>query len=294
MPHTKSATPHTPPAISFDHVSFSYAPNSSVSTSASITSGQNIALDDVHFSIRKGEYLAILGPNGGGKTTLLKLMLGLLHPTQGHILLAGQAPQRTIPRIGYVPQYTQARPDFPISVMDAVLMGMIGTQKSLFTSHWRKDSATTDRVSVILEQVGLKGFEKSPFAKLSGGQRQRVIVARALISEPEILLLDEPTASIDPHGAFCFYEFLSSLQGSRTIVVVSHDLSITSTNCSAIAFVNRQVVVHRGSKLSPDMLHMLYGQHTACCPVESFINTISSSLPLHTGGYGQPPLAQSV
>lgn len=263
------------PAISFDHVSFSYACTPSAKTANDIsTTEPNWVLNDVDFTINKGEYLAILGPNGGGKTTLLKLMLGLLQPTQGQILLAGQAPQHSVSRIGYVPQYTQARPDFPITVMDAVLMGMVG--RRFFGTHWRKDSETTGRASSILEQVGLKGFEKAHFAKLSGGQRQRVIVARALISEPEILLLDEPTASIDPHGAFCFYEFLSSLQGPRTIVVVSHDLSITSTNCSAIAFVNRQVVVHRGTTLSPDMLHMLYGQHGGACPINSFIDTISS------------------
>lgn len=262
------------PAISFDHVSFRYNVGASPSTTGATE--PSWTLDDVNFSIKKGEYLAILGPNGGGKTTLLKLMLGLLQPTQGKILLAGQAPQANVSRIGYVPQYTQARPDFPISVMDAVLMGMIGNRRRFFGTQWRKDSETTDRASTILEQVGLKGFEKAAFAKLSGGQRQRVVVARALISEPEILLLDEPTASIDPHGAFCFYEFLSSLQGPRTIVVVSHDLSITSTNCSAIAFVNRQVVVHRGTALSPDMLHMLYGQHTCACPINNFIDTISS------------------
>ncbi|MFI3272696.1 MAG: ATP-binding cassette domain-containing protein [Pseudomonadota bacterium] len=258
--------PQSKAAISFDHVSFSYTQPSTA---------QNLALSDVHFSIQKGEYLAVLGPNGGGKTTLLKLMLGLLSPNHGTIRMANQLPQDAVSRIGYVPQFTQARPDFPISVMDAVLMGMVGGKKSLFGSHWRKNTETTDRASAILQQVGLKGFEKAAFAKLSGGQRQRVIVARALISEPEILLLDEPTASIDPRGAFCFYEFLSSLQGPRTIVVVSHDLSITSTNCSAIALVNREVRLHRGSTLSPDMLHMLYGQHAPSCPVESFISTIS-------------------
>lgn len=273
MSHNAHASSGESPAISFDHVSFAYDANNEQDNNA------NLVLNDVHFTLNKGEYLAVLGPNGGGKTTLLKLMLGLLQPNQGRILMANQAPHDAVSRIGYVPQYTQARPDFPISVMDAVLMGMVGAKKSVFGSHWRKNSETTDRVSTVLEQVGLKDFEKSSFANLSGGQRQRVIVARALISDPEILLLDEPTASIDPRGAFCFYEFLSSLQGPHTIVVVSHDLSITSTQCSAIAFVNRQVLLHRGSTLTSDMLHMLYGQHDPCCPMESFINTVSATLP---------------
>lgn len=267
--------PHADNAICFDHVSFSYE-----GLSQDVSPAQGLALEDVHFSIKKGEYLAVLGPNGGGKTTLLKLMLGLLSPSKGSIRMFDETPSNAVARIGYVPQYTQARPDFPISVMDAVLMGMVGSQRRFFGAHWHKNSETTDRVSAILDQVGLHGRERAAFATLSGGQRQRVIVARALISNPDILLLDEPTASIDPHGAFCFYEFLSALQGPRTIVVVSHDLSITSTDCSAIAFVNRRVLLHRGSELSPDMLSMLYGQHGKSCPIDSFIHTISSSVPL--------------
>lgn len=284
MPHCPQASSSDTLAISFDHVSFAYGAQTNSNDDA------NNVLHDVTFSVKKGEYLAVLGPNGGGKTTMLKLMLGLLEPSQGSILMANQAPQDAVSRIGYVPQFTQARPDFPISVMDAVLMGMVGAKKSLFGFHWRKNSESMDRASTILGQVGLQGFEKKSFANLSGGQRQRVIVARALISNPEILLLDEPTASIDPRSAFCFYEFLASLQEQHTIVVVSHDLSITSTQCSAIAFVNRQVLLHRGSTLTTDMLHMLYGQHENCCPMSSFISTISATLPAVHHNISSSPL----
>lgn len=252
-------------AIRFDNVTFAY--------------GKNTALENVTLDVRKGEYLAVLGPNGGGKTTMLKLMLGLLAPQAGAVSIFDGPPREAVARIGYVPQYTGARLDFPVTVIDAVIMGMAGTRRGLFGTHWCKDDETVHRARTALAQVGLDGKENILFGGLSGGQRQRAIVARALVSEPDILLLDEPTASIDPRGKFCFYEFLATLQGPRTIVVVSHDLSIANTHFSAVAFVNRSVLLSRGAGLTQEMLQTLYGQHDTTCPMGSFINSMSTLFP---------------
>lgn len=257
------------PAVCFSDVSFAYENQSATEP----------ALQNVTFCIEQGEYLAVVGPNGGGKSTLLRLILGLLEPQTGTISIMGKSPQQMQSRIGYVPQYTQARTDFPISVLDVVLMGMTGNQRSLFGRHWRKDTTTKEKALRTLEQVGLPNKEKALFDSLSGGQKQRVIVARALMSEPEILLLDEPTASIDPQGKFCFYEFLSTLQGHYTIIVASHDLGIANARFSAVAFVNQKVLLHRGSDLPEDILYTFYGKHEAGCPMDTLLQSVRGSYP---------------
>lgn len=253
------------PAIRLDGVSFAYGPTT--------------VLENVTFEVGRGDYLAVLGPNGGGKTTLLKLVLGLLPPLHGTVEVFGGPPRGAVSRIGYVPQYTVARLDFPVTVLDAVLMGMAGTRHGLAGRHWRRDEASMDKARTALRQVGLEGVEDRPFGRLSGGQRQRAVVARALMGDPEILLLDEPTASIDPQGKFCFYEFLGTLHGPRTIIVVSHDLSIASTGFTSVAFVNRTVLLGHGGGLSREMLQMLYGQHDPTCPMGSFIQSLSTMFP---------------
>lgn len=264
-------TPTRSPVIRFDDVSFAH--------------GESRVLEGVTFEVGHGDYLAVLGPNGGGKTTLLKLMLGLLKPRTGRVEMFGGPPAQALSRIGYVPQYTGARLDFPVTVLDAVLMGMAGMHHGLVGRHWIRDRASVDKARTVLQQVGLDGFDDRPFGRLSGGQRQRAVVARALMGDPELLLLDEPTASIDPQGKFCFYEFLGGLHGPRTIVVVSHDLSLASTGFTSVAFVNRSVLVGRGGGLTRDMLQMLYGQHDPTCPMGSFIQSMTSIFPQ------QPPEA---
>jgi zinc transport system ATP-binding protein len=280
MPASAPATPdapHTPhePVIAVRDLCFAY--------------GDEPVLDHVDLTVERGEFLAVLGPNGGGKTTLLKLLLGLLAPRSGGVTLFGGAPQAALPRIGYVPQYSTARLDFPVTVLDVVLMGLAGTRRGLLGRHWSRDAASTDRAREALDQVGLSGMEKRMVGELSGGQRQRAVVARALMAQPELLLLDEPTASIDPQGSFCFFEFLGTLRGPHTLVVVSHDLSIATSTFSNVAFVNRTLVHSRGAGLTPEMLSMLYGHHEKTCPMGAFISSVSGLFPVLPKAEDLPP-----
>jgi ABC-type Mn/Zn transport systems, ATPase component len=233
-------------------------------------------LQNIHLTMQAGELLAIIGPNGGGKTTLLRLMLGLLQPEADCIRIFGALPAEISGNIGYVPQFSTLRPDFPATVLETVLMG--GTAPSWFGGSWSRGKKAKDRAMSYLDVLGLADCSTKPVGSLSGGQRQRALVARALMSKPErdqnggtqppfLLLLDEPTASIDPQGKFCFYEFLGKLKGSISIIVVSHDLFMVSPFFSSIAFVNKTLTRLNGSELSPENLTLLFGQHMHDCPV---------------------------
>lgn len=265
--HPHPATPHAdaPADIVLDDVCFAY--------------GDNPVIEHAAIRIRHGEFIAVLGPNGGGKSTLLKLMLGLLQPASGTVQVLGTTPREALSRIGYVPQYSTARLDFPVSVLDTILMGQSGRGRGFFARQWSTNRESLDRARHALAQVGLEGMESRPYGALSGGQRQRALVARALMGDPPLLLMDEPTASIDPQGTFCFFEFLATLRGPRTIVVVSHDLSISGAGCDGVIFVNRSVKRTEGKGLTPDLLHMLYGQHDRTCPMGAFIQSVSTLFP---------------
>ena len=192
-------------------------------------------LENVNLTIKDDDFLAIIGPNGGGKSTLLKLILGLLPLQSGTI-------EKNIEnnQVGYVPQNTNLNIDFPITSLEVVLMGHISSKKRLF-------GYSKDEISCALEslnQVGMKDFANKKIGDLSGGQRQRVFIARALCSNPKIMLLDEPTASIDVQGQQEIYELLRELNKTICIVVVSHDLSILLNYAKNVAHVNRGLVYH--------------------------------------------------
>jgi zinc transport system ATP-binding protein len=192
-------------------------------------------LENVNLTIKDDDFLAIIGPNGGGKSTLLKLILGLLPLQSGTI-------EKNIEnnQVGYVPQNTNLNIDFPITALEVVLMGHISSKKRLF-------GYSKDEISCAIEslnQVGMKDFANKKIGDLSGGQRQRVFIARALCSNPKIMLLDEPTASIDVQGQQEIYELLRELNKSICIVVVSHDLSILLNYAKNVAHVNRGLVYH--------------------------------------------------
>jgi len=229
------------------------------------------ALEGVNLTVQQGDYVAIFGPNGGGKTTLLKCILGLLQPREGSVSVFGKPPTQARDRIGYVPQYATMRDTIPAKVADVVSMGCVASPCNNLLSMWKKPKNMLAEAEKALEQVGLGGMLQTRFADLSGGQRQRVIVARALMAKPAILLLDEPTANIDPQGKFCFYEFLGSLPQNITTIVVSHDLSIATSGFSALAVVNRTLHFERGGKLTPELLASLYGEHEPSCPMGTFI-----------------------
>ena len=200
----------TKQVVEFDNVSFGY-------------SGAVPVLSDVSFSIERNHSVCIVGPNGGGKSTLIKLILGLLEPDEGKIGVLGGEPEDARTRIGYMPQYIRYDQSFPVSVMDVALMGRIGKSAHVFYSQGDK-SATLE----ALDEMGVADLAGRPFNDLSGGQRQRVLIARALACDPELLLLDEPTANVDPAVESQLHHILKQLTERITVITVSHDLGFVS------------------------------------------------------------------
>jgi len=197
-------------------------------------------LDNINLKVQKNDFLAIIGPNGGGKTTLLKLIIGINKIQSGEISVLGTAPHKNLSNIGYVPQNTNINTTFPIKVKEVVLMGNTGEKKSLFGYSKKEISIALD----ALEQVGMKGYADTKIGNLSGGQRQRVFIARALCSNPKILLLDEPTSSIDAKGQKNIYALLQKLHKNITVIVVSHDISVVLEYATKVAYINKNLVLH--------------------------------------------------
>ncbi len=198
----------------------------------------NIILDDITLTINEGDYVAIIGPNGGGKTTFVKLLLGLRDATSGTIMITNQTPKKARNTIGYLPQYVNFNMDMPINVMDIVLQGRMRKDK-LFYSKEDRDIALAQ-----LEKMQIAHLKERKIKELSGGQRQRVLLARALAKEPTILILDEPTASIDLEGQKEIYTLLKSLP--LTKIVVSHDINILFEGVNKVAHINKKLHLHEG------------------------------------------------
>ncbi len=221
-------------------------------------------LTAVNLSVERGEFASIIGPNGGGKTTLVRLMLGLLQPQTGRILLFGDEPEKERLRVGYTPQYLSLDHRFPITVEEIVLMGRLGQKKerkSFFPFHPVGRFSKADRIAAqtALERMRIADLAVSPFGGLSGGQRQRVFIARALVSDPELLILDEPTNNIDPGSTELLYDLLTELNKSVTILMVSHDLGIVSQYVRSVICVNEKVVVHPTSAFNGTIIRDMYG-----------------------------------
>jgi zinc transport system ATP-binding protein len=211
-------------------------------------------LSDVDFEIFARDSVCIVGPNGGGKTTLVKLMLGLLEPDRGRVRIFGGSPREKRKRIGYVPQYAQYDARFPISVREVVSLGRLGNSLS---GHFTADDRT--EVMAALEAVNLADLADRSFASLSGGQRQRVLIARALSSRGDILILDEPTANIDHESEQHFFELLGRLNKHMAILMVTHEVGFASTFFKRIICVNKQVYIHPTSELTGDLIQNMYG-----------------------------------
>jgi zinc transport system ATP-binding protein len=221
---------------------------------ASFSYDESYALQGMNLQVRAGQFVSVVGPNGGGKTTFLKLLLGLIRPTEGTVQVFGMRPEKARARIGYMPQFTQADQQFPVTSLDVVMMGRL-RPVGMYSKNDRR------KASLALADVGLAGFEKRPFSQLSGGQRQRVLIARALSSDPELLLLDEPTANLDFQVAEDFYALLRRLNERMTILLVSHDLGLVSKTVETVICLNRKCAVHPTAELTPEIIDEIYGEH---------------------------------
>jgi len=215
-------------------------------------------LEDVDLTIQPREAVCIVGPNGGGKTTLVKLMLGLLKPDRGEVLVFGRSPGQSRLRIGYMPQYARHDLQFPATVTDVVLMGRLG-RKGVAGFLGLFGKADRDAAREALGRVGMDKFARQPFSAISGGQRQRVLIARALCCQPDLLVLDEPTANVDILVESQLSEVLKELNQRMTILLVSHDLGFVSHLVETVVCVNRTVVVHPTSELDGDAIRDVYG-----------------------------------
>lgn len=231
------------PAVDISGVRFAY-------------DGHNDVLRDVDLRVEADETVAVVGPNGGGKTTLLKLLLGLLRPDAGTVRVFAQRPGQARGQVGYVPQYVQFDPHFPVTAWDVVLMGRLGCSRGL----GRYTQADRQAARDALQRVDLADLADRAFADMSGGQRQRTLIARALATDPKLLLLDEPTANLDAGMEQAFQELLAQLESRMAVMIVSHDIGFVSRHISKVVCVNRSVVVHPTRELTGERLQEMYGQ----------------------------------
>jgi zinc transport system ATP-binding protein len=227
-------------AVKVEHVSFAYQ--------------EEPVLQDVSFHVLPGEFMGIIGPNGGGKTTLLKLLMNLLTPLSGKITILGSPNTSAIQHIAYVPQSARFDKQFPISVLEIVLMGRLSHLK------WHGCYSREDRLAAreALHKVGLSDHEQRAFGTLSGGQAQRVLIARALVSEPKLLILDEPTASVDTQAQADIYALLKQLSGGITILMVTHDLKVAITYVDKVICVQRHVFTLKPEEVCEHFAFGLY------------------------------------
>lgn len=221
--------------------------------------GSTPVIEDINLIVNELDFIGIIGPNGGGKTTLLKVLLGLISPMQGEVKILDRSVKVGRRSIGYVPQWLEFDRDFPIQVEDVVRMGRLGKRR-LLQRYNAKDRAI---VTHSLEQVGILNLRSRPIGKLSGGERQRVYIARALASEPQILLLDEPTANVDTKIQKSIYELLKELNKNITILMISHDLGAISTYVKTVGCLNHHLSYHNDKQITSEMIEQTYQ-----CPVD--------------------------
>jgi zinc transport system ATP-binding protein len=228
------------PAVAIENVSFWYedAP----------------VLEDISLVIEQGDFLGLVGPNGGGKTTLLRIVLGLLSPQKGRVLVFGKPPREGRQFIGYVPQHQQFDRDFPVSVMDVVLMGRLQTAPAV--AGFRREDR--EAAELACREVEVYDLRKRRLGTLSGGQRQRALIARALAGQPRLLILDEPTANVDTVVQQEIYDLLRKLNEKVTIVLVSHDMGFVTKYVNRVACLNRVLLCHPTAAISGKMIEEMY------------------------------------
>lgn len=230
--HSRDGRTHThdgtaPQAVAFESLCVNY--------------GTTVALDDVSFSVESGSLSGIIGPNGGGKSSLLKSVVGLIKPANGRVLVYGQPSAEERKDIGFVPQLEQVDWNFPVSVWDVVMMGLT-PKRGLFRTHSRADR---ESAAEALATVDLIDLRRRGIGELSGGQRRRALLARAIAAGPSVLLLDEPMAGLDPTAQHRFLDILDRLRESGTTVIMStHNLTCVSARASDVAVVNVRLIAY--------------------------------------------------
>lgn len=250
------------PAIHIDNLSVYY--------------GQTPAIAGVCLDVSDGEYLGIIGPNGGGKSTLLKAILGLVPVSSGTVQVYGERPGTHKTIVGYVPQFTSLDKRFPITLREVVLTGRLKKGLSPFFRYTQEDRNLSH---LLIKQVGLEGLEDRQISELSGGEFQRMLIARALAVNPKLLLLDEPTASVDAASRDQIFTLLAELNKSMTIVLVTHDLLAVSSHVHMLACLNGRLIYHGEPQLTENIVNSLYG-----CPVDLIAHGVPHRVLREHGG----------
>lgn len=225
--------------------------------------GHNV-LHDVNLTIYRNDFLGIIGPNGGGKTTLIKTLLGLLKPTAGTIRYFqtdanGKVQPANGITMGYLPQYSSIDKKFPISIKEVILSGL-SSKKSLISRFTKEQH---EKVEAVIEKMGLEGLEDRAIGELSGGQLQRALLGRAIVSDPAVVILDEPSTYIDKQFEARLYELLAEINKNCAIILVSHDIGTVLQQVKSIACVNETIDYHPSNEVTSDWLEKNFH-----CPIE--------------------------
>ncbi len=237
-------------------------------TDLSVSYGDVEAIQNINLTVNEGEYLGIIGPNGGGKTTLISAVTGLIRPDSGTVRIFGEEGRAARSNIGYVPQNSKVSRDFPITVSETVMTAFLKGGAHPFR---RFDSSDRKKALSYLEKLGLSELSERNVSALSGGEFQRLLIARALAGEPRLLVLDEPVSNVDPKSREVIYSLLESLnKEGQTILMVTHDLFAISSAVGSIACLNRTLVYHGVPKITDEISHAMYG-----CPVDLIAHGVS-------------------
>ena len=246
------------PAVTLEHVWAAY--------------DRTDVLEDVTLTVTQGDLVALIGPNGGGKTTLLKLLVGLLSPLRGRIQVLGQGVAQARREVGYVPQDIRFDRDFPVTACEVARMGRLG-RRGLLQRFTARDIEIVDE---SLARVQVQHLRNRPIGSLSGGERQRVYIARALASEPQILLLDEPLANVDPGARETIQELMASLAHQMTIIMSTHDAGALLPHLDAIGYLNRQLAYYGSPQSAPRAM-----RETFRCPAQVIAEQLACPEPEH-------------
>ena len=221
----------------------------------SLSLGSTQVLEEIDLVVPQGEFLGLIGPNGAGKTVLLRVITGILEPDRGKVEVFGLPPDRARGLVGYVPQYARFEADYPIRVREVVFMGRLSERRLL--RRWSPEDRL--RVDRAMERMHISDLADREVGHLSGGQLQRVLIARALASPARLLILDEPTASLDSQMDAAFYQSLVEVRKDLTVILVSHDIGVLGHYVTSVACLNRRLHYHGSKDISHEVIDAAYG-----------------------------------